>query len=183
MFLKCPKRDLFLEYVSISTELPLWKRAFIRTHSMFCNRCKEETQKIQTIWSDYFTPEPDVTSSILKVFSRLKKDETLILKGWKLGLVSRRHGATSILLKEGWLFRGAVSFGFAALLIFVLIGQLRPESPNTVVTGETHFSRRFHPSLTPVAKIRVEDKNRVQVHYVQPELLQSIEFETTGTSR
>jgi hypothetical protein len=34
----------------------------------------------------------------------------------------------------------------------------------------------------PFAQIRVEDKdnNRVQVHYVQPELLQSVEFETTS---
>ncbi len=176
LFQKCPSKDSLLEYVSISTELSLWKRVSVRSHSVSCTHCREQIQNLQEMWANCLTPEPDVTTSVMRVFSRLQKDETLVLKGWKLDAVVRRRSASTVLLNGGWLFRGGVSVGIAALVVFLLIGQLRGPADSVPMAVN-------NLSLVPLAKIRVEDKNRVQVHYVQPELLQSIEFETTGVSR
>lgn len=170
--LKCPKQDALLEYFSIPDEISFIKKTCTRMHLASCSECQERSKKIQSIWKSYFKPEPEITSSLLSVYSRLQRDETLILKGWKLGETKRPRPLSGFLFNEGWLFRGAVSFGLFALLGFVVVSQMRGGSsyaPQPIVAQ----------AKAPLAQIRVEDKNTLKVHYLEPQLLQTIEFETT----
>ena len=111
-----------------------------------------------------------------KVYSKLQNDETLILKGWKLGESQRRRNFNTTLMNGGWLFRGAVSVGLAAVLVFVIFAQISSNK------SEHHPIIASNNPL-PLAQIRVEEKNKVRVHYLEPELLQTIEFETARGSR
>lgn len=177
-YLRCPSVDSLREYVSISSEIPLRKRLALKSHALLCSSCQREMEKIRGIWKAYFTPEPDVTSSLIRVFSRLQKDETLILKGWKLNS-NQQSEARRAFLREGWLFRGAVSLGFGALA-FILVStgiQSNDEPPMTEVVN------RSASMGMPTAQFRVEEKNSIRVHYVKPELLESMEFETTSPAR
>jgi hypothetical protein len=109
----------------------------------------------------------------LRVYSRLQADETLILKGWKLNNVKRRKEVSGFLLNEGWLFRGGVFLGLGAVVGAVVFSSLnqKPLSPEGI------------PLKGPFAQIRLQEKNKVKVHYLQPELLHTIEFETTRSGR
>ena len=171
--LKCPTSDALLEYVSIPRELGFAKRMLIRLHTSSCQDCQKKTAFIRSKWSSYFSPEPDITSSLIRVYSRLQNDETLILKGWKLGEYQNERDLRSWLLSSGWIFRGAIGAGLASLLLFLVISQFGTVSNNTPRLAQLNQD-------VPYARIRFEDKNRVQVHYVQPELIKSVEFETTS---
>ncbi|NBT58773.1 hypothetical protein EBT16_08325, partial [bacterium] len=84
MFLNCLEPEEFLELVSIPEELSFVSRISMKSHLAFCGHCKSAFQGTQRTWAEFLKPEPDITSSLLKVYSRLQSDETLILKGWKL---------------------------------------------------------------------------------------------------
>jgi hypothetical protein len=166
--MKCPKPENLFEFVSIPEAMSFTDRVFIRTHVFVCKACKEKSESLLQSWKKCLSPTPDVTTSLMRVYSRLQKDETLILKGWKLGDSASRRNVSSILFKEGWLFRGAVGIGLAAAVSFVIYREQSPSAPRAKV------------ARVPFAQIRVEQKNSVRVHYVQPELLQTVEFETTS---
>lgn len=175
MRLRCPKPDSLMEFVTVPSEMSRWKRFSFRAHTLACKPCQEKISVIQTKWNSYFRPEPDVTSSLIKVYSRLQKDETLILKGWKLdGVKPAAPSISTSLLRQGWVFRGGVSMGLASILLLLVFSQVRTENEGPMTAAMTHSAN------LPLAQFRVEDKNSIKVHYVQPELLQSMEFETTS---
>ncbi len=165
---KCPNQEILLEFFTISHEINLIKRGWLKYHLLSCKPCAEKLQSLKSNWQQYFSPEPDITSSLMRVYSRLQKDETLILKGWKLNETRPQKNLSGILFNGGWLFRGVVSVALAAIVLSV------------VVTQQSN-SKEINPAISsqPLAQIRLENKNGVKVHYLQPELLQSIEFETT----
>ena len=68
---------------------------------------------IKTKWDAYFSPEPELTSSLIRVYSRLQNDETLILKGWKLSEQRPTKSLGHRLLAEGWLFAGLFRWALA----------------------------------------------------------------------
>lgn len=176
--LKCLKSEELLEFVSISKELSLLSRLSTRFHVLTCKKCSVKREEIQAMWDSYLTPQPDITSSILSVYSRLQKDETLILKGWKLGEShARRESWFSYFVNEGWVFRSAVSMGVAAAFAFVIATKLGVNQQSEVTLPSASLPK------SPLAQIRVQEKNRVKVHYMEPELLQTIEFETTRGAR
>lgn len=174
-FLKCPKPDSLFEFVSIPSEVSAWNRMSIKVHAFACPPCQEKMDGIQAKWNAYFTPEPDITSSLIKVYSKLQKDETLVLKGWKLAGAQPAPSWRSSFLKQGWLFRGGVSLGLGSMAVLLVATQVK--SDKVPMTATVHRSAQV-----PLAQFRVEDKNSIKVHYVQPELLQSMEFETTSAS-
>ncbi len=175
--LKCPDTDSLFEFVSIPSEMSLWSRANMKTHLFVCPLCQKGAQSIRDKWDAYFTPEPDITGSLIKVYSRLQKDETLVLKGWKLGGVQRQTSFRDSVIGQGWLFRGAVATGLAVVAFFLVNPQGKLEKGDVLATAIPQSAQ------LPLARFRVEDKNRIKVHYVQPELLQSMEFETTSIGR
>lgn len=168
-YLKCPKQETLLELLTIPQELSFLNRLLLKLHTKGCLRCREVAESIQSSLTTYFNPEPDIASSLIRVYSRLQRDETLILSGWKLPEFSatKQQAWKRYLWSGGWLFRGAVLTGLG-LLILVLI-QKDP-SPSKAILQRAE---------APFAQVRFEDSNRVRVHYVRPELLHSIEFETT----
>lgn len=176
MLLNCPKMESLLEFVTIPSEMPRWDRFTFKVHALTCQSCQEKISSIQTKWDAFFRPEPDVTSSLIKVYSRLQKDETLILKGWKLdGVTPARVSLPASWLRQGWVFRGGVSLGLASLIMLLVFSQIKTEE------SVSYTSTVPHSMNLPVAQFRVEDKNSIKVHYVQPELIQSMEFETTSS--
>ena len=157
----CPKQETLLEWVSISAQMRPTTRVFLWWHTRVCRGCTHRIQALKRSWSQLLRPEPDVIDSIIRVYSRLKRDETLILKGWKLGDLRTRSVIP-------WIFRGSIAFSALVLAFWVAIYSFSEDStPQVKLDG-------------PMAQIRYEDKNRVQVRYVRPELLQSIEFETAS---
>jgi hypothetical protein len=180
MFLNCPKPEKLLELFTIPTEISFRQKAFTRSHAFFCADCQAKLEHLQKSWQTYFKPEPDITPSILRVYSRLQNDETLMLKGWKLSETPRKRGASHWLFKEGWLFRGGVGLGMAALVAVLTTGPLtttrRAQEEDTGGLVERYKAAKID---VPQVQIRIENKDRVKVHYLQPELLQTIEFETT----
>ncbi len=170
--LNCPKTEGLLEFVSIPKEISLTRRLKHKLHLSTCQNCRERSQILEKKWSAFFTPEPEVTSSLLRVYSSLQKDETLILKGWKLSKSQPRKSFSPLVwLAEGWLFRGGVVAALVGVFSLVLWGRY---------SGMDRGKELSNAAATiPFAQIRMEDKNRIKVHYIQPELLQSIEFETT----
>ena len=165
---KCPGQEKLLEFFTIPQEMNLAKRGFLKYHLFRCQSCAEKLQSLKLNWNEYFSPEPDVTSSLMRVYSRLQKDETLILKGWKLNKTKQTRNLTGVLVNGGWLFRGAISLALAGVVLSVVITQQNETRDNNSISQPP-----------PLAQIRLENKNGVKVHYLQPELLQSIEFETT----
>lgn len=178
MLLNCPKPEKLLELFTIPGEISFTQRASTKTHAFFCGDCQAKLTHLKATWQSYFKPEPDITSSLLKVYSKLQKDETLILKGWKLGEAPRKkRGVGHFLFNEGWLFRGSVGLGMAALVAVLAVGPLnRPQQTEDLVVDRFKSAK----ADLPLMQIRTEDKDRVKVRYVQPELLQTIEFETTS---
>ncbi|NBX92979.1 MAG: hypothetical protein EB078_03335 [Proteobacteria bacterium] len=174
MFLRCPNPDDFLALVSVPEELSRWSLLKMKAHLGICSHCKQNFLTTQTAWQQYFKPEPDITSSILKVYSRLQSDETLVLKGWKLDELKRSKEVHGFLLSEGWLFRGGVFLGLGALVGAIVFSTL---------SQNPFASEPALPLKGPLAQIRLEEKNKVKVHYLHPELLHTIEFETSGGNR
>lgn len=175
MLLSCPKTESLLEFVTIPSEMRRWDRITFQVHSLTCQSCQEKMSAIRNKWDSYFRPEPDVTASLIKVYSRLQKDETLILKGWKLdGVKPASPSLSTAMLRQGWVFRGSVSLGLASLLLLLIFSQMKEEESVPYTAAVPHAAN------LPVAQFRVEDKNSIKVHYVQPELLHSMEFETTS---
>lgn len=165
---KCPGQEKLLEFFTIPREMNLATRGLLKYHLVKCEKCARKLHSLKQNWSEYFSPEPDVTSSLMRVYSRLQKDETLILKGWKLNETRQTKSFSGVLFNGGWLFRGAISVALAAVILSVIVTQQNESKDNSSVSQPP-----------PLAQIRLEDKNGVKVHYLQPELLQSIEFETT----
>ena len=145
----------------------------VKYHLRRCEPCQKVETKIRAQCESYFAPQPEITSSLLRVYSRLQKDETLILKGWKLDTGRPQRTTSQRLLAGGWLFRG----GLAAASI-VIVGVLTLNRGNAD-EDERIAARRMEPRV-PMAQIRIEQPGRVKVHYVEPELLQTMEFETTS---
>ena len=173
--LKCPKPETLLEYVTIPDEMSAPKRLLLKLRTGSCPDCQRKIQSIRAKWDSYFAPEPDINSSLLNVYSRLQNDETLILKGWKLDDPRRaKRTVGHRLIKEGWLFRGVVTGAMALLVVMVTLPS--SDDPGTDLREVPMASR----SSVPPVQIRIEDKDRVKVHYLQPELLQTIEFETAS---
>jgi hypothetical protein len=171
--LNCPKQETLFQVVTIPHEVGFWSKALVRIHTSTCPQCKASCSQMEKRWQGVFSPEPELTSSLLKVYSRLQTDETLILKGWKLGSVgTRRRGAGEWLLASGWLFRGSVAFGLTTVVTLFVWSQF----------GLDQRTKEVNNASTPLpyVQIRTEDTNRIKVQYVQPELLHSLEFETSN---
>jgi len=165
--LKSPQPEKLLQYLSIPEELSLFDKLHVRLHLFVSPSCRKAVADTQHKLDSFFTPEPDITSSLIRVYSKLKTDETLVLSGWKLGQLSnRRKSLKRFAFAEGWLFRGGVG-AVAGLALFLAFSQNQKPSLD------------LKPRPLPLAQIRFEDQNKVQVHYVRPELLHTIEFETT----
>ncbi len=170
---KCPSQERLLSYETIPDETSKSLRLWISVHLLMCHGCRDTRKKIRETWDAYFSQPLDVTSSLIRVLGRLQKDETLILKGWKLGR-SRRPVGTEAWLRQGWVFRGGVVAGLAGIA-FLLVSNSTKMEPEVAL-------RPVPQSATiPLTEIREEAKHGVKVHYVQPQLLQSIEFETMST--
>lgn len=174
--LSCPKQERLLEYVSVPDEMSFTARTTLRAHLSVCGKCRETAETVRQKCEAYLNPAPDITSSLLKVYSRLQNDETLILKGWKLSDVQTARPTRERALRSGWAFRGGLAFAVLLLMVSVLVSQF--QSGTTEMVAERHAVPKV-----PLAQIRIEDRNTVKVHYVQPELLQSMEFETTSATK
>lgn len=174
--MKCPNSESLFELVSIPDEMSLARRSKLKFHMIKCGACQDKIKSIRGRWETYLTPEPDITSSLINVYSKLKTDETLILKGWKLGDFRPVARTQSPWLAGGWLFRGGIAVSVGALVVVLVMAQIKSGEQNLIASRS---------STTPYAQFRMEDKNRIQVRYVQPELLESIEFQTvdSGTGR
>lgn len=175
--LSCPKDERLFELVSIPDEVSFVDRLQLKAHLVGCTGCQQKATAIRKNWETCFIPEPDITGSLMKIYSRLQKDETLILKGWKLS-PTRPMSPSMRLIKEGWLFRGAVATAAAAAFFIVPWSQFSGQKAPDVMVYNHSASMGQKP---PLAQFRVENKNSIKVHYIEPELLQSIEFETTNT--
>lgn len=172
--LPCPKEELLLQYVSIRKDLPLLRRFRIGIHLRSCRPCATKSTLIGEKLEAYFSP-PDITSSLLRVYSRLQRDETLILKGWKLGEIAPSQRKQGSMLANGWVFRGAVVASLGALAVIFVMADRQGLQESRAQRLAKEDARDV-----PFAQIRFQDKNRVQVHYIKPELVRSVEFETTG---
>lgn len=183
--MKCPNQESLFEYVSIPGEMRRMARFRIGLHTGRCAKCQQQMQKMKATWESYFTPEPDITDSLMRVYSRLQADETLILKGWKLNDFRAVRSITRTVRESrvaSWASTGALAVAAMLLIIFAGPQLFRAGSVPVAPVALPPSAVASTSSKLPFAQIRVEDKdnNRVQVHYVQPELLQSIEFETTS---
>jgi hypothetical protein len=169
----CPNTEQLLEGVSIPGELPFWSHFLLKTHVRFCAACEQKQLSLKSTWEAYFQPDPEVATSVLKVYSRLQKDETLILKGWKLGDFrnQKRDGNLHFFLRT-WGFPTGIA---AALGVSALFYSPAFQTEN----GKTQLASRTSSSV-PLSQVRVREKNSVKVHYVQPELIHSMEFETVS---
>lgn len=171
MLNKCLNSDLLLQYVSIPSELN-WQTKFkTRWHLKKCSDCSAQFNKIQDTWNHYFTPEPDIAPSLIRVFAKLQRDETLILKGWKLSNIQSKPSLKEVLVNRGWLYYGAIASSFVGVISFFTLNQA---SMTPVAQNE---------KKAPVARIQFEEKNGVNVYYVKPELLHRVQFQTTRTNR
>lgn len=174
--LSCPKSDDLFEYVSIPEEMGRARRMGMKIHAMSCDSCDSKISGLRQKWEQTFAPKVDVCSSLMNVYSRLQNDETLILKGWKIGGEARprARATTSVPLLSSWAFRGTAAAAFATIFGIVIWSQL----------GADRTERNFSDASAtlPYARFRTEDPNRVKVQYVQPELLHSVEFETTNAT-
>ncbi len=168
----CPSTEQLLEGVSIPGELPFWSHLLLKAHVRFCEACERKQLSLKSTWESYFQPDPEVATSVLRVYSRLQKDETLILKGWKLGdfRSQKRNGNVHFFLRT-WGFPTGIAAALGVSALFY--------SPAFQGQDDRLVSRPS-PSV-PLSQVRVREKNSVKVHYVQPELIHSMEFETVSS--
>jgi len=172
--LSCPDQESLLAFITVASELPLLRRAHMRTHIFACKPCREKMEALKSTWEAYFAPEPEIAPSLMRIYGKLQQDETLILKGWKLSHPVRHRPLPQRLVREGWLFRGGIALGGVGLAGWLVLSQL---ADNTAAGDRVAATSQMK---MPLAQIRIQDKNSVQVRYVQPELLDSVEFETTS---
>ncbi len=172
--LKCYKPESLLEYISLPEQVGFWQTFQIKRHLKGCADCRKIETRVRSECAAYFAPEPEITTSLLRVYSKLQKDETLILKGWKLDTGKRTPTARQRLVNGGWAFRGGL-----ALASLVMVGLVVSNSGLNNNDDSERLARRSEPK-PPMAQIRIEQPGRVKVHYVEPELLQTMEFETTS---
>lgn len=181
LLLKCPKPESLFEYVSIPNELSISEKAPRWLHLKSCPDCRDKVQVFRQRWESLFSPEPDITSSLLRVYSRLQRDETLVLKGWKLGDSRHQKRRAENAVVHDWAFRGAIAASLLGVLGFIGWTQLNSrELGKEVLNASGQLTIPGTSANVPFAQIRIEDKNRIKVHYVQPQLLQTMEFETTN---
>ena len=170
--LSCPNSETLFEYVSIPEEMGKLNRATLRLHAFSCKCCAGKIKSLEQKWAMTFSPEPDISSSLMNVFARLQNDETLILKGWKLSDARKRAASQPRpSLSSSWAVRGTMVAGFAAVFGVIAWSQLSLEKSTNFIDAA---------STLPYARIRTEDNNHIKVQYVQPELLHSVEFETNS---
>lgn len=167
----CPKTERLLEMLSIPTEMGTLNRWKVKTHTLRCTDCQTKISSLQQTWNAYFQPEPEIATSLLRVYSRLQRDETLILKGWKLGeFRSQRISPVHAFLRSWGFPTGiAVALGVATVVF----------SPAFQPVQETQVA--VQAPIPPRSAIRVREGNAVRVRYAQPQLLHSVEFETVAT--
>lgn len=184
-FRRPPSTDEIFRFVSIPDEMTFVQRAHLYVWKT-CNRdVRNQVTEIQSRWNACFHPEPDVTDSVMRVYSKLATDETLILKGFKIG-ASRARTSHRLDTNFGWFNWKVGVFGGVPIALFIVLFWTptmdRPEPGDlalvTPVSSGTFQGIRN--SDIPLARIRVQERNTVRVKYVQPELLQSVEFETTS---
>jgi hypothetical protein len=179
----CPKQEALWELVSISDEISFFQKQKLALHLKFCAPCRNQTQTIKNTWESYFTPEPEIASSLMKIYGRLQNEETLILKGWKLGKFRPQPSATRRFWSEAWWLRMGVVSGLTVAivaLVFPLSSTTVSHTQPAIALSTIPMSAKGIPF--PKAQIRVKEDNSVRVHYVRPELLQSMEFETTNVN-
>jgi hypothetical protein len=169
----CPSTDRLLESISIPGEMSRWTLLKMKWHTLHCAPCQKSVERLQNTWKAYFQPQPEVASSLLKVYSRLQRDETLILKGWKLDdFLSRRPSQTRLFFRA-WGFPTGIAVAVCLFTVVLSpVFQAEPDASDLAAIKEPQV---------PLSPIRVRDRNSVKVHYVQPELLHSMEFETVST--
>jgi len=175
----CPKIESLFELVSIPDEVNFFEKLRLKAHLLRCADCQRNATTLRTNWEYCFSPEPEITGSLMKVYARLQKDETLILKGWKLSPNRPTH-RPSTLLKEGWVVRGTFAAGIVAAIFFTPWSKLVENKADKAPDLAIHNHATSISPKPPFAQFRVEEKNSIRVHYVEPELLQSVEFETTS---
>ncbi len=170
--LSCPREEVLLQYLSIPHDIS-WKSRFqIKLHLRSCTDCLDKSVGIEEKLQSYFSPKVEISSSLLKVYSRLQSDETLILKGWKLSEIgAKRASHRQSSFARSWLVRGTVIAGLGSLMMLFFVADT--SDPEKAV-------QTIQQNNVPFAQIRFQDKNRIQVQYLKPELVQSVEFETTG---
>ena len=176
----CPKEERLLELASVAAEMPRTERWRLRWHLSGCAPCRTQVDELRAAFESYLAPEPDVATSLLRVYGRLQADETLVLKGWKLNETRTPTSWRSILLQRGWLFRG----GLTAAGLMVAWGVWIAPGTGTSPTAMAPIPQQPpDTSLVPPpwAQLRIENGNSVRVHYVRPELVHSSEFETVST--
>jgi len=167
---KCPSKDAWLEWVSTPQSISLLKKFYFRTKLTICSHCQETEASVKKLWMQFSEPEPDLTDSLIRVFHKLQKDETLVLKGWKLNEPPLKKRAPVIPLR--W-----VGVATAATMLFVSAWWLQSQQP----VHKPIASRAF--TTFPKAQIRRQENNTVKVHYIQPELVETLEFETDSNRR
>ncbi len=171
MLQSCPSTERLLESISFPGERGFLSLARLKAHTFGCRSCKKNLNELRDTWKNTFQPEPEIATSLLRVYSRLQRDETLILKGWKLEDLLNKRPSSSRLFLRTWAFPAGVAF---AAIVSVLWFSPYFGSQETEIAATKQ-------SQVPLSSIRVRDGNAVRVHYVQPELLHSMEFETVST--
>ncbi len=169
----CPSAEALLETVSIPGEMSRWALLKTKTHLFRCVPCQEKLNHLRTTWNSFFQPEPEVASSLMRVYSRLQRDETLILKGWKLSDIRGARPSTARLFVRSWGFPTGIAVALGLSVVF-FSPAFRPAEVTEDVAAVTS------PNI-PLSPIRTRDRNSVKVRYVRPQLLQSMEFETVST--
>lgn len=172
----CPKEERLLELASVAQELPRTERLRLKWHLSGCASCRTQVEELRMAFESYLTPEPDVASSLLRVYGKLQADQTLLLKGWKLNETRTGTDWKSVLLQRGWLFRG----GLAAAGMAVAWGVWLAPGTSTSAMAPLPQQPPDSVGAPPWAQIRIEDRNSVRVHFVRPELVHSSEFETVS---
>lgn len=167
----CPSKEKILEFSCFSGALSFFEKLSIKMHLFHCQKCKEKNAEAFSHWQNVFHLKNDFqTESLLNVYSRLQKDETLILKGWKL---------------ENPTFRGSERFALSktlnvglAVITLVVISTFTFLGTNIFRTPNQVYSLKEAPRNTLQAKVKIKDRNRVQTHYLEPQLIRMVEFET-----
>lgn len=173
----CPKEERLLELASVAAEMPRTERLRLQWHLAGCASCRTQVDELRLAFESYLAPEPDVASSLLRVYGRLQTDQTLVLKGWKLNETRAAADWKSVLFRRGWLFRG----GLAAAGMVVAWGVwLGPGGAGTLANAPIPQQPPESIGAPPWAQMRIEDRNSVRVHFVRPELVHSSEFETVS---
>lgn len=169
----CLKSDQLLQYFTIQSELGFVTKFKTKWHLKKCQGCAERFNKVQSTWNQYFNPEPEIAPSLIRVYAKLQRDETLILKGWKLENFKSTRSLSQKLFRQGWVYYGAVTSSLLGVMGFFMYNQM------TVNRALTLSEKKS----SPVAQIEFNQKDKVNVYYVKPELLHHVQFQTNRSMR